>query len=660
MGRQRFFWLFLSIACASVIAASIRIVFSPHQLESVLQAKLQQDLVEFTSKKIELSLANGMIPHIALKVTELRVVENDSCLRNTIWRIDEVFFPLRVFSLFRGEFKLGKIAANNLEISIGNIVSDGSCFRPPPSDPLPPLPAPSVKENKKARIPQAEAAGDKVKHTAAKTLLDLIGGVSVKNLLVRLQDKQEMKLRASDLILTPREGQIAFGGDVTLQTESHNELAWPTIHFGGEVGSDDVEVALNGRWQEGIMNFIIKFERQTPETVNLKGQIKHLPLANFLKIYEQVNKQKVGSYPRSMWLTCELGLSSKISEIKNAILSLKECLVEGDIGTWESANLNYDLNQGIIREPFEIRISHLPMKTLLGVLQMDVLDGVLNQYGQLSGNVSVDSPGNMSFEGFLEDMEVYFSNKGMQAHQGIRKAKVQLLKHEGRVSGMFSDMEMRKGQMRGSISLNFDKRFQNGYVQLQISELLLDPSVQELLANEKMGRIETYGKFKVTDGRFEVFKGDVGIDSLENQSLKLKTFKASISYLGQNLTAQLSAKVLGMNTTSDYYNLMKPLLLDKKFSDNFVEMTDLTVNVSGYRQYLEWKRGRAQIPVEKAIFSSEGIWQEGAGLSGWISVDFPSLKLLRWDVTGDVLNPRILPSSQWLKELVKEKPKKSR
>lgn len=657
MGRQRFFWLFLSIACASLIAASIRIVFSPHQLESLLHTKLQQDLVEFTTKNIELSLANGMIPHVALKVIDLRVVENDSCLRNTIWRMDEVFFPLRVLPLFKGEFKLGKIAAGTLDISIGNIVSDGACFRPPPSEPLPPLP--SVKESKKPRIPQSEGR-DKNKSNTAQTLLDLIGGVSVKKLLVRLQDKPEMKLRAADLILTPREEQIVFGGDVTVETESHHELAWPMIHFGGEVGSEMVEIAMNGRWQEGIMNFMIKFERQSPESVSLKGQIKHLPLANFLKIYEQVNKQKVGSYPRSMWLTCDLGLSSKVSEIKNALLNLRECLVEGDIGTWESTSLNYDLNQGIIREPFDIRISHLPMKTLLGVLQMDVLDGVLNQYGQLSGNVSVSAPGDMSFEGFLEDIEVYFSNKGVQAHQGIRKAKVQLSKHEGRISGMFSDLEMRKGQMRGSISLNFDKRFRDGYVQLQINELLLDPSVQELLAKEKLGRIETYGKFKVTDGRFEVFKGDVGIDSMENQTLKLKTFKASISYLGQSLSTQLSAKVLGINTNSEYYDLIKPLLLDKKFSDNFVEMTDLNVNISGYRQYLEWKRGRAQIPVEKAVFSSEGIWQEGAGLSGWISVDFPALKLLRWDVTGDVLSPRLLPSSQWLKELVKEKPRKSR
>ncbi len=469
-----------------------------------------------------------------------------------------------------------------------------------------------------------------------------------------------MKLRVTDLILTPRETHIVFGGDVTVETESHHELAWPTIHFGGEVVSDGVEIAMNGRWQEGVMSFMIKFERQTPETLNLKGQIKHLPLANFLKIYEQVNKQKVGSYPRSMWLTCELSLNSKVTDIRNALLKLRECLVEGDIGTWESANLNYDLNQGIIREPFDIRISRLPMKTLLSVLQMDVVEGVLNQYGQLSGRVSVDAPGDMSFEGFLEDVEVYFSNKGVQAHQGIRKAKVQLSKHEGRISGIFSDMDMRKGQIRGSVSLNFDKRFQDGYVQLQLNELLLDPSVQELLANEKLGRIETYGKFKVTGGRFEVFKGDLGIDSLENQDLKLKTFKASISFLGQNLSAQLSAKFLGINTASEYYELMKPLLLDKKFPSGSVEIADLNVNVSGYRQYLEWKRGRAQIPAEKAILSSEGLWQEGAGLSGWISVDFPSLKLLRWDVTGEVLNPRLLPSSQWLKELVKEKPKRSK
>ncbi len=598
---------------------------------------------------MRLSLARGPIPHIALMVTDLRLVENDSCLRNAVWRINEVYFPLRLLALLKGELRLGKIISNNIDLQIGSLVTEGSCFRPPEPEPLPQLP---TKDSKKIlpRKPQSLSSAN------AKTLLDFIGGIEVKNFSMRLQERPGAAVRAFDLAVSPQNDRIIFGGDLTLETEAVHELSWPTIHVGGEVGAEVVEVVLNGRWQEGILNFVAKMDRQKSDKLALKGQIKHLPLANFLKIYEQVNSQKVGSYPRSMWLTCELQLNSQISQLKEAVLGLRECLVEGDAGTWESANLNYDLGQGVLKEPFDIRVSHLPLKTLLGIFQMDVLDGVLNQYGQLSGNVSVDAPGKMSFEGFLEDLEIYFSNRNIQAHQGMKKARVQIAKQEGRVSGLFSEVELRKGRFDGSISLNFDKRFQDGYVQIQVPELLLDPSVQELLVKEKLGRIETYGKFKITNGHFDVFKGDLGIELVENQALKVKTFKTSISYIGQTVTAQLSAKLLAMNASSEIYNLLKPLFLDKKFTDSWVEITDINTTISGYRQYLEWKKGRAQVPSEKAIFSSEGIWQEGAGLAGWVSVDFPSLKLLRWDVSGEVLNPRLLPSSQWLKELVKEKP----
>lgn len=646
MGRRRLFWLFLSVGLAALFGAAVRIVFSPQQLQTWLKARLQQDLVEFSAQTMELSLARGAIPHVALRVATLRVVENDSCLRNTVWRINEVFFPLQISALLKGEVKLGKIVADTIDVTVGNFVTEGSCFRPQAINPLPVVP---TKDKKNSRQPQAETK------RSAKHLLDLVGGIVVKSFSLRHQERPGAILRASDVAVTPQDVRIIFGSDLTLETEAVHELAWPVIHVGGEVGQQ-VEVVFNGRWQEGIVNLIAKLDRSSPEKLSLKGQIKHLPLANFLKIYEQVNGQKVGSYPRSMWLTCELGLDSKVTELKDAVLSLRDCLVEGDAGTWESSNLNYDLNQGVFREPFEIRVSHLPLKTLLGILQMDVLDGVLNQYGRLSGNVVVDAPGKMAFEGFLDDVEIYFSNQGIQAHQGLKKARIQVDKHDGRISGLLSEVEMRKGSFKGSISLNFDKRFQDGYVQLQVSELLLDPSVQELLVKEKLGRIETYGKFKIANGRFDVFKGDLGVDSLENQNLKIKTFKSSISYMGQTVTAHLSAKLLAINPNSESYNLIRPLFLDKKFADSWVELADIGVNLSGYRQYLEWKRGRAQAPAERALFSSEGIWQEGAGLAGWISVDFPSLKLLRWDVSGEVLNPRLLPSSQWLKELVKEKP----
>lgn len=643
MNRSQLALILLSFFIAVAVSMGLRIAFSPQRLQEIVNSNLKKEslAVEFTAEKIELSLARGPIPQIALRFQGLEIIQNDRCFRNTIWRIDEVYFPLRLLTLLKGQTLLGDVLAQHIDVNLGPAVGTQSCEEQP-----------MVKEVNvsKERKPQSSHP--------VKNLFDVISGIYVAGLKIRHQSFPEYRVEVTDFSLNPVGNKIEFNGNISAATVLLAKDPLPGVKVAGSVDNGKLLAQISGRWFEGIIKFNVEYAGKEPMPLKVSGQLKHLPLANFLKIYEQINGHEVGSYPRSMWLTCDIEFQSHSNNFTETPIEFRGCLIEGDAGTWESSRLLYDPKQGVFKDEFEVKASRLPLKTAMSIMQIDVLDGVLDDYGLLSGTIKVRPPDVMVFDGFVDDLEVYFANQGMRSRQGIKRIKIELQKRDGRISGLFSDFEMRKGELEGSASFNFDKRFQNGVVQIQSKKIILDPSIQELLVKEKLGKIEAYGKFKVSDRKLELFKGDVGLEKIENQDLKLNSLRTSLAYSGQTLKMNSKIKSLQINTGSNLFNIIRPLLLDKKFETNWVEATDISVQMSGMKQYLEWKRGVAIFPADSISVASEGIWQEGAGLSGWLSVDFPKLKLLKWEISGDVLSPRILPSSQWLKELVIDKPVK--
>ncbi|MDZ4662647.1 MAG: hypothetical protein SGJ18_13625 [Pseudomonadota bacterium] len=652
MPKRQLFLLFSSLITALILGLGTRIYFSSETINSRVTKEITRlaPFLEFKVQDISLSLADGMMPQIALKISGLKLSQNDSCLHDTNWLADQIFLPLNWAALIRGKLALGKIRVHELSVSIGSYAGRYSCARP----------ASKTLKEKGSEDTKSESPG--AEKITRPQLDSQFNGLIIEKFVVTAPTKTNyvVVLRNLGIESTTPNSSLKFTGNFGMASEGVGEDGWPTLNFFGLAQDKHFKVDLLGRWREGVIEASLDYGMTEGDLFRLKSQLKHLPLANLMKTYEEYEGHTVGRFPSSMWLTCGIDYTGKISEYRQAPVVLDHCLIEGDAGNWESEKLVLDPFYGTWREPFAVKLTGLPLKSLVKFFNIDVLAGVLNEYGSLSGQLSVNSPDTLDFSGQISDLEIYFSNRGVRAHQRVPKVKMQIEKKSGRLSGIFSEFSFFQGRGDAIVSFNFDKKFQEGTVQLQAKSILFAPNVQELLVGNRLGPLEAFGKIKVSEGNFEFFKGDLGFEYIESQETKAEKIKVSLNYVENNLKSTLSAQKISLASSSKKIEYLRPMLLDKVITDPWVELRNFLVHIDGNRERLTWNKGVVYIPQEQATISSEGSWQNNFGLAGWISVDFPAMKLLRWEVSGDLNHPRILPSSQWLKELVSEKPSKKK
>lgn len=644
MSKRRKVLLFSSLIIALVGGLGLRVYFSSSTMKSRVVGELVRLAPQLGIKVggVSLSLADGMLPHIALKISELEVSQSDSCLQNTLWTAGQVFLPLHWPSLFQGKLAMGKIRISDLFVSIGAVSKSAPCLS---------------HDNQKST---GERESQQVVESPKTKTQKPFNGLIIDKFVIQgaFLDGYSIYLRGFEIKSPEQDGKFNLSGTFGLSSVGLGEEAWPTFNFFGDVNDKQFKVELLGRWREGVIEATLDYAYTQKDLFRLKSQVKHLPLANLMKSYQEYSGRSLGVFPSSMWLTCLIDYTGKISEYRQAPVVLEQCLVEGDAGQWESPKLVFDPYYGTWREPFTVKLTGLPLKGLVTFFNIDVLGGVLNEYGKLTGDLSVNPPDIMDFSGQVSDLEIYFSKKGVRAHQQVPKLKMQLEKKNGRISGLFTDFSFFQGRGELQTSFNFDKKFQEGTIQLQAKSVVFAPAVQELMVGNRVGPIDAFGKIKVSDGRFEVFKGDLGIEDIETQEFKAEKVKVGVSYVGSNVKAAISSPTIRVSTHSKKFEYLKPMLLEKVITDPWVEMRNFSVHFDGIKEKIYWTKGVVYIPQERVSISSEGTWQNKIGLDGWISVDFPAMKLLRWEINGDLGNPRILPSSQWLKELLTEKPRK--
>lgn len=150
-------------------------------------------------------------------------------------------------------------------------------------------------------------------------------------------------------------------------------------------------------------------------------------------------------------------------------------------------------------------------------------------------------------------------------------------------------------------------------------------------------------------------EGEFGIRELKSEDWSLEDVKLSTELAEGQFVSQNKIKRIELKSGGDFYRLVRPLFLDEKGLEESLVMQKVSGRVQFGKDTGSWDRVSATA-LGRVVLSSSGKWLADRSLEGTAFVDFPVLKLLRWDISGNLDRLQIQPSAKMLKELARRHP----
>ena len=685
--RRGWFWFFAGTLMALVFAFFVRTLLSPSQVRYwVQQALIEANLpvqVEFSEVRLEFS--RGFFPWFGLVAKDVSILGQKSCESLSEFKVDRLAIPLSltglakkqvyVSHLYMGEAQFRYMPSSCPEDNGGAETVAGT---EAVEDEAQPLKVESPKTpTVKAPLAVAEESGPEPANPISKERMDQaarayrhfweqlngevvqrLGEVLVENLEIldgrrpglrlnlsslrwysRTEDDSEVWTLRSRMSLTGdwMEGQKATGLRVQL-----------------DLGEAETQFTLEGNYKEGKLDWLANYDWNSHQ-LKLKMEQDQLPVSPILQILKERGVVTNDLKPKFVWLSCEVGYEGPVTELTQKPIQLEPCSLQGDLGEINILKWRWHPWRQPVFDPLEIHLKELDLQKFVKMINRTGPSGVLGRFGKVSGTLQVDNPNKMSFSGELRDVEMSFSNQGIRGKQLVPLVRGELSLDGDRVRGQVPEMELDGGEFAGGLSFNLDRDFRDGVFQVAVDRISFHPSIQKLMVGKSISALSIYGQGKVQNGDLQGWRGDFGTKEVVGTHWRLEDIKLSTEFEEQVFKSQSKVGKLHLAEEGDYYHLVRPLFLDEKGLEKSLSLQRVAGKITVGRGQGQWERLSASGPG-RVVLSSSGAWSEDRRVEGKVHVDFPVLKLLRWELVGSWDRIQLQPSAKMLKDLARRHP----
>lgn len=643
-------WFTIGILLALFFGGAVRALLSEKQVRLWMESTLAREAPPYDVivERARIRLAEGIWPRLGLEVEGVEVVPKDLCRVPFRLKVGRLFLPVQVGQAVRGNLKFGVIRAQDLRV---NRVTE-SCAKPnenpiPTVNPvtvLSPPPSPSVVGSSLQNFIRARWVKE------LKATERWLEGVEIQNVRVDglpapmdwaeiLSLKLSLAQTSAELRATFRPGELWSEALDSPPFSLH-------LHLGEESGHGEVSVPLG----EGKVVAQAEMDFANLAATG-RTSFEFVPVSLVIEALRHWGVITDPLQPKRTWLTGQLTWQTKGLDFQDVQIAGENLKLAGDPGEVLITALRVFRHPlGWEMDPLVIQLKQFSLQHLLDFLGRKGYTGVIGAFGFLSGELKVKSPDEVQFGGRLEGLELNFSRRSVRARQKFKSFHGELALKDGRVSGLVKDFELENGVLKGLISINLDRHFLAGVFQVRLDEILFQPNVQRLMLGGEMAPMALFGQGRLEGGQVNFWSGELGTARIDAANWRVDTLKVHSEFAKGQMA--LSVRMLGaeVGESNFIWPQLKPLFLGYEKIGSPLRLRHLSGRLEIFAGGGRWRNTMATVKPGEVLLSSHGNWQ-GNLVEGLVSVDFPGVKMVRWELKGPWSNLEISPSARTAREL---------
>jgi len=628
---------FFALVFAALIGLGIRFYFSNERVTAWLKSEMsKQNLpVELNFTQARLSLSDSGLPQLAVRVSGVRARDRRSCVDRDGVTVNEVTIPVHLTHLIlERRFSLGLIYGDEIVVDL---------------DALRDRCAQVTAEVSPPAKPTSEVAliRDWYSPAALQRIQKLLKGVSFSRLRLKIENASKVLDFESLLV------RSALGSDsvsVSADLRLSPELVWGQVltPFAIEVlvkpRMADLEV--RGQLGEGQVTGLANVTAAAGDvSVDAHLSLNSVPL-NALKPLLVATRQfgdLARFQPRSTWLTCELsvmGLARQLFE-KNPIV-VEDCLLNGSAGQVRVGRTAIGPNGKL--SPVRVGFQDVDVLKFSEMFSLSAPKGIFSEFGLLTGQLEISSIEEMSLQATIRSAKLRFSRGGIRAAQIIDAIGLKLRRSAQGWFAQIQEVQLAEGRYQGLIELETDSAFSTGLLRVAVDDLAFAPAVQKLMVNGQWEKIKISGQAKIEAGQLGRFLAEVSMKGLKTEDLLIAEIDGRLRILDRQGELDLNIPKGELRRDSKIFRTLTPIFMGHAMTEEWIPFQDAQGSLRLVERSLSWERTRALLRGGQIWISSVGGLDPSDEFFGWIGVDFPKLKKMRWNLSGPWRDVRLKPN----------------
>jgi len=656
----------LALLIAVVAGLSLRLFFSPQRIKQWADRLLAEQGASagLKFKGVRLELSRESLPQFALELTDVEASPAEDCHSEPSIVIEKLRLPLNFTALLGGRLILGAVSAEGVSIDIDGLKAHCP-EKKPEKKPEKQAEGRSSSKQLAPSLPNAvevPAGGHAVavrSWWSPKQLTDLqerISEFDFKHVEIAFEDKTK-KVYLNSLLIRPEAAtnSVHMVADVEIPASLTYNEQLPPLRVDAVAKGDHADLTIKAGLSEGAL--LAKASLRPAENdqleIDLFAQVQDVPLSTLAPLITKSGIVKGEFKPRFMWMGCQASIRGYFQGLfSNSPLTLENCQVVGNGSLIQ-------LPKAVRRvdgswEPFKIEMKNVDLGRLLETFNWRGLESVFSDYGSLNGSGEFTSANSAHFQGSLVDSQIRFSNHGVHALQKINQLSFQYVL-QGHQSVLTSDeIKIEGGDFSGKFEVVEDRQSRLATIHGQIDQLKLSPSVEGLYINGTVGAISGLGTASLEDGKIRSFNGHLKLLQLDGRDFRMAELLAHSEYLANadEFILNLHAPAFQIKADSPFFLATRPLFFEHQFNSSWVNVHDFNLRAQFIKEGgIRWTNMAATLENGRVRLSSTGALTRERILGGWVGLDFPSIKKLRWSLSGTLDKPFLRDDSKALVEL---------
>lgn len=663
---------FVSLVVAAILGLAFRVYFSPQRIKGWIEAELKRQpaKIDLQFKSAELRLARGALPQLAIRLTDVEGRAARSCAKTPGFRVSEIHIPFRLIPLFRGQVLVGTVHGGALSVDLDALRDNCERIEGAASVAQESASKQESKQDQKvgAAGPDALAVGGTVRPwwtpEQVRTVRNLVSGLRFDSVELKFERGrkhvvfEDLSARA-DLA----NDAIFVSTDVRVPPALLFDHQFPPFALEATIKPDAADVEIKGSLAEGNLNGLATLKAMRGDVwIDAHLHATSVPLSALLPFARRAGWLDRDIRAKFLWLQCEASIRGRARGLfRENPLQVEKCAVEGESGRVAVERATFGPGEKL--EPFEIALAGVDIEKWLAMLGRKGPSGVMSKFGRLSGRVHVRSRDHLVFDGAWLDSQLLFSRRNVRVQQPVSEIRGRIERRlrwpeggrgkdkQGRPeehwTATFNEIRLAGGKFDGQVAIEANGPLQAGSVDVDIRELRLHPDVEKLLLGGEWSGFRLQGRGALAEGRLGGFSGNLEISGIKGAEIRADKMSSRI-LLNTEGQVKLDANIAEgeIRGGSRVVAVVAPVLLGHKFEEEWVAFKSAIAQITIFNRDLRWEKASVLLRNGQIWLTSAGLIQGQGDISGWVGVDFPKMKKLRWDLSGKGNSPRLEPNDR--------------
>lgn len=668
--RKGFRGFVLVTVLSLVLGLSLRLYLNPSRIKDwltrALDGRTTQFGIHFGSAR--LTLARGSLPVLAIELTDIDANPAGICRPQPSLKIAKLSLPLNFRALIRGHLAIGMVSAEDLIVDLDGLKADCTNHAQHKAESAP-SPTGIADHRPAAIVPDSQptasgpptngvqgAVTSAVTSAAAplqwwspehvRVLQDLVDGFEFSRVEVDFEEHSK-KVNLQSFLLVPGDqlGTVHLESVALIPPELTYGETLPALHLTVDSSATEARVLIKAGLSEGTLQAKAVLHPAVGGFINAQASasVVGVPLSTLVPLVTKSGVISGAFQPRFMWMTCQASIEGRFQGMfVDHPLALKDCSIEGSGASIraESAVRRPDGTW----EPFAVTLQNVDLGQLLATFDWRGPEGIFSDYGRLEGRLLLIGKEEARFEGRVQSAKIRFSNRNVRADQRIIKMVAKAELNHGQITGALNQLELENGDFDGGLEVALGRHASDGTIKASIRHLHLASAVQKVLIDGHLDDLAGTAVANLADGKLTELTGSLKLTGLTGREIKSQelTVVGELSDAEGDFSLTLNSAQIDLNRSSKLFQFLQPVFYAHQFPMEWISIKDPIVRARFRKETgLRWEKAEASMEDRRIRLLSSGQLTPQQELSGWLLVDYPSVKKIKWLFAGHLESPSL-------------------